>query len=373
MLLPTQTFSGLVEQMAAGLQGSASYLLDLTVGSVLRAILEAAASVALWLQWLILQVLSMTRATTSSGPALDSWMADFSLIRLPATAASGVVTFSRLTDGMTITIPVGTLVRATTGLQTFSVSTDTGNQAWDGSDGYNLGANANSVDVPVVASTAGANGNVQPGAIGVISSPIAGIDAVTNLLPTSGGLDAEADAAFRARFQLYINSRSLATTGAILSALANLRQGLRFDVLENQTSAGITQAGHFCVIVDDGTGYPSADLLASAYAAVDAVRPLGSTFSVNGPSVTLAAANIVLQTTNRLTHAAIALLVEQNILSWIKGLPIGGTLALSKLEAIAHGADPTVTSVTSALINGVAGDLVVGERSVIVPSTIVVS
>ena len=62
MILPLQNFTTLVQNMAAGVQGSAAQLIDLSVGSVLRALLEACASVALWMQWLILQVLSMTRA-----------------------------------------------------------------------------------------------------------------------------------------------------------------------------------------------------------------------------------------------------------------------------------------------------------------------
>ena len=66
MQLSLQNFSTLVEGMAASVQGAAS-LLDLTVGSVLRAILEANAAVALWLQWLIVQVLATTRLATSTG------------------------------------------------------------------------------------------------------------------------------------------------------------------------------------------------------------------------------------------------------------------------------------------------------------------
>ena len=68
--------------MAAAVQAAATQLLDLTVGSTLRAVLEANASVCLWMQWLILQVLRTTRAATSTGADLDSWMADLSLTPL---------------------------------------------------------------------------------------------------------------------------------------------------------------------------------------------------------------------------------------------------------------------------------------------------
>jgi len=180
MQLPVLSFSAMIEQMAATLQGTATALIDLTVGSVLRALLEASASVALWLQWLILQVLSMTRAATSTGPDLDTWMADFSLTRLPAVASAGIVTFSRYTPGITATILVGTGVRVTQGTQTFAVVAQASNPAWNGITGYSLLAGVSSVDVPVAASQPGSAGNVQGGAIGLLSSPIVGVDSVTN-------------------------------------------------------------------------------------------------------------------------------------------------------------------------------------------------
>ena len=100
MRLSLQNFSTLVEGMAASVQGAAASLLDLTVGSVLRAILEANAALALWMQWLIVQTLSATRLATSAGADCDSFGADFGFARLPATAASGVVVVSRFTPSL---------------------------------------------------------------------------------------------------------------------------------------------------------------------------------------------------------------------------------------------------------------------------------
>ena len=53
MQLSLRTFDTLVQSMAAAVQASAAQLLDLTVGSTLRAVLEANASIGLWMQWLI--------------------------------------------------------------------------------------------------------------------------------------------------------------------------------------------------------------------------------------------------------------------------------------------------------------------------------
>src|SRR3954454_17883147 len=101
--------------MGAVLQSSATALVDMSVGSVIRAIFEANASVALWMQWLILQVLQTTRAATSSGSDLDSWMMDFGLTRLPASPSSGMVIFSRFANSLPAAIPVGSIVKTADG------------------------------------------------------------------------------------------------------------------------------------------------------------------------------------------------------------------------------------------------------------------
>src|ERR1700693_2933191 len=111
MKLNLKGFSQLIEDMSAALQSSATTLIDVSVGSVVRAIFEANASVVLWLQWLILQVLQTTRASTSIGADLDSWMLDFGLSRLPAAAATGIVTFSRFATDWAAMIPVGSTVK----------------------------------------------------------------------------------------------------------------------------------------------------------------------------------------------------------------------------------------------------------------------
>ena len=67
MQLSLQNFTTLVQNMAAAVQSTATQLLDLTVGSTLRAILEANASLALWLQWLILQVRNRSKTRAALG------------------------------------------------------------------------------------------------------------------------------------------------------------------------------------------------------------------------------------------------------------------------------------------------------------------
>ena len=373
MMLPVQSFSTLLQNMAATLQGSAVQIIDLSVGSVIRALLEASASIALWMQWLILQVLTMTRAATSTGADLDSWMADFSLSRLPGVASSGAVTFSRYTPGLVATVPVGTVVRTTDGSLTFSVVADPANPAWNGTSGYVVPSGIASVTVPAQATSAGSSGNVVAGAIGLVSSAIIGIDTVTNALPFVGGLDLESDIDLRSRFQLYINSRSLATRGAIGAAIAGLQQGLRYTVLENVNLLGQTQAGNFCVIVDDGTGVATATLISEVSSAVDLVRPLGTTYSVTPPVILPVAIEMNIQLAPGVTAQAATGAVQQAILAWVSGLPMGGTLAISKLEAIAHLTSPYVASVLSTLVNDATLDIRAQAGSVIEPVSVTVT
>ncbi len=373
MILPLQKFSVLLESMAAGVQGSATQLVDLSVGSILRALLEACAATALWMQWLILQVLTLTRAGTSTGTDLDSWMADFNLIRLPGAASVGYVTFSRYAPGRGATILVGTTVSTTDGTQSFQVVQESSNLAWNGISGYTVAPSIAGVTVPAKAMTPGAAGNVQAGAIGLLTSPIPGIDTVLNTDVFAGGVNAESDAALRARFQLYINSRSLATPLAVNAAIASLQQGLRYTVLENQDTTGSALPGHFWVVVDDGTGAPPDSLLADASSAVEAVRPIGATYAVTGPLVVQVSVEMSFHSSNPTTQPAVASAIQAAVGSWIASLPIAGTLAVSKLEALAHGADPSVVSVTSATINGAATDVVAPENGVLLASSIVVN
>lgn len=372
MNLPLRTFTSLVEQMAASVQGAAAQLIDLSVGSVLRSLLEASAAAALWLQWLILQVLTVTRAATSTGADLDSWMADYGLSRLGGTAATGTVTFGRYTIGISAIVPLGAQVLTSDGSQTFAVVAQPANPAWNGS-GYTLPATAAAVDVPVQAAVPGTGGNIQAGTIGILATAIPGVDTVSNGAPFSGGLDAETDIAFRARFQRYINSRSLATPTAVGFATESVQPGLRYAILENQNLSGSSQPGYFCVYADDGTGAPSATLLQSVQSAVDAVRPIGSIYRVSGPVVVPVTVTMSLETSNPLTRATVAAGVEAAVASWVQGLPFAATLALSRIDAVAHSVDASIVSVMNLQINGAASDVTAPANGVLIVQTVSVN
>lgn len=358
--------------MAAAVQASAASLLDLGIGSVLRAILEANASAALWLQWLILQVLALTRAATSTGTDLDTWMADFSLPRLPAAAATGAVTFGRLTLSAAF-IPIGASVKTFDGVHTYSVIADTANVAWSADlNGYVFPAGVATLTVPVQAAIAGTASNTQAGTVALLASSIPGVDTVTNALAYSNGIDSESDTSYRSRFALYLATRSLATSLAVAFAIDTTQQGLTYSITENATANGTYTPGTFTVAVDDGSGALGASLLASVTAAVQAVRPIGSTAVVIAATPLLAnvSLTIVCATTSR--HAAAVGPVATAIESYIGSLPVGNDMPYTVLAKLAYDASPNVLNVTSLLLNGATADLVATPSQCIRAGTIAI-
>lgn len=368
MQLRLQDFASLVSAAAAAVQASSRALVDLSVGSVLRAMLEANASVALWMQWLILQVQSMTRASTSQGADLDSWMADFALARLPATSATGQIRLSRFAATEAVLVPAGTLVRTGDAAQGFAVRADTSHPAWSVTlSGYVMGVGVGSVVVRVDASAAGSAGNVQAGSISLIADALAGVDTVANDGPLTGGLDAETDAALRLRFRDYLASRSRATPVAVGYAVAALRQGLRYRIAEG------VGTGFFVVTIDDGTGAPSSGLLSAAASAIEAVRPLGTSFAVQPPAVFLVSVELSIVTAPGAVHVEVAAAVQLAITAHLTKLGIGEAMPWSRLAQLAYGASPSVVNVTNVELDGSTADVAPGANGVVRPGSVVVS
>ena len=371
--LTTQDMVTLVRNQVTAIQGAAKQLIDFTIGSVLRSIVESNASVTLWLQGLILQLLATTRAATSSGTDLDSFVADFGLTRLIAFAASGQATFARFSATSQAIIPVGALVQSQDGTEQFAVTLDTTNPAYSATlNGYVIAANVPSLNLIVQASTAGAAGNVLAGSINTVVTPISGVDTVTNVSAFTNGADPETDAALRTRFVSFIASLSKATKAAIGNAIQSVQQGLSYTLTENQDYGGGTHVGYFYVVIDDGTGSPPAPLLSSVNNAIDAVRPTAVTFGVFAPIVETATVSMSIATAAGYLHATITGIVKTAIQNYINTLPLGQLLPFTKLAQIAYEASPGVTNVSAVTLNGGGVDLAATAQQVIKAGTVTV-
>lgn len=376
MALSLFNFSAMVNLAAAQTQAASTRLLNLSVGSVTRSILEGASSVALWLQYQIVQLWLGTRLATSTGTDVDTFVNDFSLTRLPAVPSTGQVTLSRFTasisafilpyfnaDGSTNASGVTLLTADLT--QSFGVETDTTNPAWSAAmGGYLLPSGTLSVTVPAQALTPGLASNVQAGAISLITIPVPGVDTVTNVAVFSNGQDAESDSALKLRFTSYIATRARATLAAVREAILSTQSGLSYGILENTLPTGIPQPGYFTVTIDDGSGAPSSTLISSVYAAIDAVRPIGSRFTVQPPTIIVATVSMSITAAPNFSKQTLQGAVSSAIQAYINGLGIGQTLYYSRLASVAYGV-PGVLTVTNLLLNNTTQDLGGGPTQVV--------
>lgn len=355
--LSLQNFTTLVANASAAAQSSCATLIDFTVGSLLRAIMEAIATVALWLQWLILQVLALTRAATSQGPDLDTWMADFSFTRLAATYATGVAALSRYTTGSVVTVFPGGVVQTGDGTQPFTIMADPNNSTgfWSaGIQAYQMTGFTASMNVLIQAVNAGTQGNVVAGAISLLGSSIPGIDYCLNAAPLTNGINAESDAAFRARFQLYINSLRQATLLAVENAVAGVEQGLSSVVVVNAPYAGNVYA-----YIDDGSGATPSTTISAVQSAVNAIRAIGSTAYVQQAPVTSAAIVIVFASVPGQNHATQITLISAAVSALVGALVVGETLSYSSLAATVYGVGG-IAGTSTLTINGMVADLAPG-------------
>jgi uncharacterized phage protein gp47/JayE len=364
-VLSTQDFTTLVRNTVAAVQSKSATLVNLAVGSVLRAIIEANAGLMLWLQGMIVKLLTLTRAATCVGPDLDSWMADYNFPRLKANAATGQEAFSRNTATQQAIVPFGAPIQTQDGTQAFTVNTDPTNAAYNlALGGYVLPPGTASINLGVTAVVPGSAGNVAAGSITSITQAIPGIDNVTNAAAFTNGFDAESDPAYQARFVLYIASLSRATDAAVRSAIANVQQGLQYTLTKNQNYDGTRCLGFFYAVVDDGTGVPSSTLLDTVRSAIGAYRGLTIRSAVFPPIVLTADIAMTITSGTAFVHATVVAAVSTALRTFINTLPLGTGLPYTQVAAIAYGVTG-VTNISAVTVNSGTADLTANNKQVI--------
>jgi uncharacterized phage protein gp47/JayE len=369
LALSLQSFSQMLRNSAAAAQGSCAQLLDLTTGSVIRALLEANASLGLWMQWLILQVLATTRLSTSTGVDVDSFVGDYTLQRLPGVAASGTVILSRFSAVGSSLVTPGVTVTTSDLSQSFAVTADTSDSNWNiALGGYLVSDGVPSITVPVQAVTVGSGGNVQVSTITLLGTGVPGIDTVANPVAFSNGADVESDSQLKARFANYIASLSKATLLAIAYAISQVQQGLSWFINENFPSVG-----HFSVTVDDGTGDPPDTLLSLVYAAIDQVRPIGSTFSVTGPGIVVIDISASIIAAPNVNQPSLFGPIISALDAYLDTLPIGTDVSYSRIITVIYAAVTGIQNVTNLQINGATSDIAIGPSGVAKAGTVVLT
>ncbi len=367
-VLPNKTYQQFVSDMIASWASNVGVQPQLNSGDPLLAIFQAVAGQGVFLEAVILALINLTRAQTSTGADLDTWMAQFNFLRLAASYAQGAVTLATLSVHSTATtVPVGSIIQTTGGAIQYQIIADTTQPAYSASaNAYILPANTLSIAATVQALVAGAGSNVQANLLVSFASPIAGIDTVTNALAITNGTNSETDSAFQARFILYLDSLSKATKSAILEAIDSVQAGLDVVLLDNENVTGAFTPGMFTVVVDNGTGNPPSSLLSAVSAAVGAVAGFTIQYNVIGPISTVATISLNVQVATGYIASAVETAVQTAIEGYVNALTIGAALYLSDIVDTAA-AIPGVTSVSlpSVLLNGAQTDLVPAATAVI--------
>lgn len=387
MAVQTRTFTQLLESIAAAVQGRASGLVDFSVGAIVRAVSEAFSGTVLFLQAQVLALLATTRAETSEDTDLDSFVADFGaaptaddetlIERLGAGAAKGSVTFGRLTTTGQVVVPVGATVATQDGAQTYAVDLDTLNPAYNaGLGGYVLAIGVASVVVKVTAITAGSGGNAVAGAINTITSAIPGVDSVTNAAAFTTGVDAETDPQFRVRFRKFIKALREATPPALEFAVESLQRGITCKIVEKALHDGTPRKAYFYALVDDGTGFPTSDLLTSAGAALDRSHAAGLEFAVYAPTVVTIAVTADLVFADGTSDTQIAQAIADAmaaIADYLNTLPIGQNVYWSKVWQVIQDSSEDIVELTGLLVAGGSVDVVMTVNQVAKAGTLTFS
>jgi uncharacterized phage protein gp47/JayE len=360
LAISTQTFTQYVSNAVAAIQGASRQLVDLSVGSVLLAAVQATAAIALWLQGIALQIAALTRFSSSFGADADSWGADFGYGRLGALFAKGQVTFSRFTPTNQATVNLGTLVQTADGTQGYAVIADTTQPTFNaGINAYVIPAGTPSASVTVQSVNAALAANVAAGSITILAQSAPFVDTVSNAAPMAGGADAETDTAYHARFPRFLASLSNATPTAIRSAAQSVGANVQFTFTENLNPDGSAHPGFFFVVADDGSGAPPSSFITAVAAAIEAVRGTSITYGVFPPTKLFANVAMTIVTASGFVHSTVAAAVSAALTSYINALPIGAPLPYAVLSSIAFGV-AGVSNVPLSLLtlNGGTTDLV---------------
>lgn len=285
-----------------------------------------------FIDWLSRQVIY----DTAEAEILDRWASIWGVMRKPAAAATGSVTFTGLIGAV---VPAGQLLQALDGVQ------------------YQTTADATFVGATVVAAiealTPAAAGNRAAGQTLTLATPVAGVQPGALATALSGGADIETDEALRARLLSRIQTPPHGGSAADYVAWA-------LEV------SGVTRAwcyplelGPGTVTVrfmrdDDASAIPDAGEVAAVQAYIDALRPVTAQVSVLAPVA--APLNFTIAVTPNTAAVKAAVQAELADLILRQAQP-GGTLLISKIRSAisaAAGEDNYVMTVPAAdVVSGV--------------------
>lgn len=352
--LPDLTYTQLVDNTIGYYASQLGVIPQLTTGDPVLALIQGVCSQIVYLEGVIQQLANVTRAQTSVGGDLDTWMAQFAFTRIQATFAQGAVTLSVLSaHNTTAMVAVGTIVQTSGGAIQYQVIADTTQPTFNSVlNAYVLPGGSFSMTATVQAMTAGSGSIVQAGQLNSFAVQPSGIDQVSNLLAIANGLDAETDTAFRSRFALYIQGLSKATLYAIEAAIEGVQQGVTYLVMNNTNNTFGYQPGMFLAVVNDGSGNPPSTFINAVSAAIGSVVALTVQWNVIGPTPITGTIALAVSLITGYTLTQVALLVQNAVAAYVSSISFGGTVMVSGVISAATGVLGVASVKPGVTING---------------------
>ena len=359
MAFQIKSFVSITASMLNRMRLATQVVTDFTVGSGVRTALEA---VAQEIEELYRQIAAAVAAAIPV--AIYN---GFSFPPLAAIASSGLVRVVVAPPTTTLTIAAGTTFTAAAGGNLYTSTADA-----------TIAIGASFVDVPVVASTAGAASNLAAGTAFVLSTVPAGFVSAQNAVAFTNGSDAETDDARQIRFQGYVSTLSRGTNaalayGASTTALTNGAGAIteQVKIVDVVTPLFSTTAPIFVypvvIYVHNGTGGTSAALVAQCQTIINgytnAAGVLVPGFKAAGTPTTVEAAteqDLAVAATvfaaAGYTSADLVAPVETAISTYLTGLTIGASAIVAEIVAVAM-AVPGVSDfqMTAPMANAAAG------------------
>jgi len=273
----------------------------------------------------------------------------------PATYAAGAVVFSRATTApQEYVIPAGTVV-ANADRTILYATTAAGSLA--------AGETA-SDPIPIRAADPGLRANLAMNTVVAITTPILGVDYVTNPQAVTGGADRESDAVYRARMKTY-EPASRGTVHALRSRLLDIDGVLDLNIVED------TDANTVSISILGGAD-------AAITAEIEDTRPAGIAVTWSRP--TMVPVNVTLQLRTSVTDTAaviqnITAALSTMLQSWSIGTFIDYSALVSAVLAV-DGVTSLVTLSATAgeqTISGFDQRLTIADGEATSPGTITVT
>jgi len=354
---------------------------DTGTGTIPGAIFDGFALMAVQQQYQDVNVQLTSRLLTipanpdgSPNPEVDSFVAPFGIkSRLGGQNATyagfWLNLISRNLQGAT-TIPTGLLF--TGNGQVYVLVADTNQPAYDptlynGAGGYTVPQNALSVLASATCLAGGSIGNAPRNTSWTIysasGSPAApGLGYITNPGPITTGVDAESDAALKARFVLSMQNGQYAVVTAIKAAVLGTQVGLVYSYGDFKRPDGSYQGAFFTLVVNvaGSSTLPLPALVTAVKAAVLNVRAGGIEYTVVAPTLIMPqmTGNIAVRAGFDKPTVLGAVQTAFQLYGNAIGLdPDGGVTTLSYAQALSTmisvaGVNPVGTTLC---VNGVAG------------------